>query len=59
MVLPVALFWGAAALAAGVGASLPIIAAGNTVEKTGEAANKAAPVVIMGVALGAYLILRK
>ena len=57
--MPVVAWWGISAIAAGIGAAIPILSLGHTAEQTGNAAKTAAPVIIAGIALGAYLLLRK
>lgn len=57
--MPVVAWWGISALAAGIGAAFPILAFGHAADETGNATRKAAPVIIAGIALGAYLVLKK
>ena len=57
--IPVALWWGAAALAAGIGTAIPVFAVGKAADDSADALNKIAPLAVIGIALGTYLIFRK
>jgi len=57
--IPVAVWWGAAALAAGIGTALPILAVGKAADDSADAVIKIAPIAIAGIALGAYLIFKR
>lgn len=57
--MPLAIWWGAAALAAGIGAAIPIFAVGSAANSSADAVNKIAPVAIAGIALGTYLIFKR
>ncbi len=57
--IPVAVWWGAAALAAGIGAAIPVFAIGKAADDSADAVNKIAPLAIAGIALGTYLIFKR
>ena len=57
--MPLAVWWGAAALAAGIGAAIPVFAVGKAADDSADALNKIAPLAVIGIALGTYLIFRK
>lgn len=57
--MPLAIWWGAAALAAGIGAAIPIFAVGNAADDAAKAVNKIAPVAIIGIAVGTYLLFKR
>lgn len=57
--MPLAIWWGAAALAAGIGAAIPIFAVGKAANDSAGAVNKIAPIAIAGIALGTYLLFKR
>jgi len=57
--IPVAVWWGVAALAAGIGTAIPIFAVGKAADDSSDAIMKIAPIAVAGIALGTYLIFKR